>query len=205
MARDGFMKIFWGFLLVFLDFRFNRFDIFPDFLGYILITWGLSILAPMHQRFDKAKIYAGIMIVFSLIDLVQIKAKGEAEFILFLINTMQIILNLIMVWNICQGIIELANTAQNQNLAEKANFRRNLYMAVMIIVLCCCTFTLFTGDIETLLAIPLVILGLIAMILIVELMLRAARELPGKVLSPEQEAISEENTSTNPSRQQTVD
>ncbi|WP_236707942.1 hypothetical protein [Brevibacillus choshinensis] len=33
----GLSKVFWGILLVFLDFRFNGFDVLPDFIGFIRI------------------------------------------------------------------------------------------------------------------------------------------------------------------------
>ena len=37
-----FGQVFWGLLLVILDVTINRFDILPDFIGYILVAVGLG-------------------------------------------------------------------------------------------------------------------------------------------------------------------
>lgn len=63
----GFMRIFWGLLFVALDIRFSSIDlILPDFVGYILIASGLSLLAPHNKWFRTARVLAIILIFVSL-------------------------------------------------------------------------------------------------------------------------------------------
>ena len=72
MRREGFMSIFWGLLFVILDIRIGSFDlILPDFIGYILIFKGLTVLAPEHGGFRKARVFAAIMFFLSIPSLIE--------------------------------------------------------------------------------------------------------------------------------------
>lgn len=74
----GFNLIFWGLLFVVLDIRISSVDLFlPDFVGYILIAIGLSRLAPHHQWFRTARIFAIILIFVSLTTLVEIAVDAK--------------------------------------------------------------------------------------------------------------------------------
>jgi hypothetical protein len=76
--RAGFIRIFWGLLFVVLDVRINSLDLFlPDFVGYILIVTGLTMLAPYDEWFRRLKPIAMIMIVVSLSDLVEIEVEAK--------------------------------------------------------------------------------------------------------------------------------
>lgn len=69
--NKGFKNLFWGFLLVFLDFRINTFDILLDPIGYILIFSGLQTLVHHFELKSSGKfasILAGILIVLSIPD-----------------------------------------------------------------------------------------------------------------------------------------
>jgi hypothetical protein len=83
MRREGFMKIFWGLLFVVLDIRIDSIDfILPDFIGYILIVKGLSLLAPEHRGFRKARVFALIMIFVSIPSIIEMKIDSkEATFL----------------------------------------------------------------------------------------------------------------------------
>jgi len=76
--KVGFNRIFWGLLFVILDIRVNSIDLFlPDFVGYILIASGLSLLAPYDKWFRRARVLAIIMIFFSLTNLVEVKVDSK--------------------------------------------------------------------------------------------------------------------------------
>ncbi|HEX6098869.1 MAG TPA: hypothetical protein VF432_21315 [Thermoanaerobaculia bacterium] len=67
MRRTAFSNIFWGLLFVVLDIRLGAIDlILPDFVGYILIFQGLTLLAPEHHAFRKARVLAAVMVFVSL-------------------------------------------------------------------------------------------------------------------------------------------
>ena len=78
MKKLGFIRIFWGLLFVVLDIRINSIDlILPDFIGYILIVRGLSLLAPEHQWFQRARLFAIIMVFVSIPSLIEMKVDSE--------------------------------------------------------------------------------------------------------------------------------
>jgi len=69
---SGLNNIFWGFILIFLDFKINNFDILPDFLGLIIILIGIGKLTSLSDHFLKAKPFAVISLLISFLDLFQI-------------------------------------------------------------------------------------------------------------------------------------
>jgi hypothetical protein len=76
--RAGFLRIFWGLLLVVLDIRIDSVDlILPDFVGYILIVSGLTPLVQYDKWFRRARVVAFIMIFVSLITFVEVKVDAE--------------------------------------------------------------------------------------------------------------------------------
>ena len=62
-------KMFWGFIVIFLDFRIGGFDIIPDFVGFIMIFQALSELELKNDIFSKARNFAGPMILLSIPDI----------------------------------------------------------------------------------------------------------------------------------------
>lgn len=155
----GFKKIFWGFLFLF-DFRINGIDILPDFVGYILIYLGLDLLVKRSSHFQKAKNLTIPLILISIFDIYQIQAPIGSVFSnrygipIFLFGLIFTILNLIMVFNLCMGIYELARGENDSYLQETALNRWKLYLAFNILFM----FFLFIG-----LAVP----GFLAMLVIV--------------------------------------
>ncbi len=76
MRRKAFIRIFWGLLFVLFDITINSVDlILPDFIGYILIVRGLSLLTPEYRSFRKAKVFGIIMIFVSIPSFFEIDAN----------------------------------------------------------------------------------------------------------------------------------
>lgn len=133
----GFSKIFWGFIFLF-DFRFNGVDIIPDFIGFILIYFGLQKLVEKNNNFELAKNLAFPLIFISVFDIYQIQ-KPENNIITMsgiglIIGVVFTILNLIMVYRICLGISEIANERSENELATKSMNRWTLYLINQIII-----------------------------------------------------------------------
>ena len=159
--------------------------IIPDFVGYILIVIGLGMLSPLHLRFKKARIFAAIMILLSLGDFLKLKdiAFQHGNFTywletLFAITPIGTILDLIMVWHICGGIIELAAASENRHLAQVGTTRRNLYLVLTAIGWCCAfLFVTMPRLISTPVITLLFVFGIVVMCLMMGLMKRASEEL----------------------------
>src|SRR5215468_10329476 len=62
-----FGQIFWGLLLVILDFNIDHVDILPDFIGYILMAVGCGGLVTVSRRFARARVLCWILAVLAVI------------------------------------------------------------------------------------------------------------------------------------------
>ena len=140
----AFGQLFWGFFFVMLSFRINRFDILPDVVGYILIFLGTGALAMHNDRFRAAKnasiplmVLAGIDFIASLggtspqrggIDVPLSNAIGLAV----ILGIATLVLSLLMAYNVCMGIADMAGERGLTDLQREARSRWYLYLAVTI-------------------------------------------------------------------------
>ncbi len=176
----GFSKIFWGFIFLF-DFRFNGVDIIPDFIGFILIYFGLQMLAEKNNNFESAKSLAFPLIFISVFDIYHIQKPGinitTMSWIGLIIGVVFTILNLIMVYRICLGISEMANERSENELATKSMNRWTLYLINQIIIwFISLTSFVFDNTLASL-ALPLIIFALIVYILMLVLFKEAENTL----------------------------
>jgi hypothetical protein len=179
-TERGFRRIFWGLVFVVLDFELNGFNVLPDFLGFVLVTMGLGLLVPLHDRFRQARILAALLIVLSLKDFAVVSGvreppsgfDGWTAFGIFVD-----VFDVAMVWLLCGGIVELARECDAPVLADVAATRRGLYLGLTIIAWVA-DHTLKDAPVPPIaLHLGIGILSLVVMILLMGLMLRAAREL----------------------------
>lgn len=103
--------IFFGLVLTFVDFFINQFDVFPDFIGYALILAGVHQLSQMSGYFSKARIFAAIMLVYSLSDLFHLKTiTVEWEFFSVLLvaaNLFLVFMPIYFLYLITRGVGDL--------------------------------------------------------------------------------------------------
>ena len=180
-TERGFRRIFWGLLLVVVDFRLSGFDILPDFIGFAIIAVGLGLLVPLNPRFQTAKIMAMILVVLSLASLIEFPATDGAQGFhpgWFAFGLLVTVLDIVMIWQLCGGIIDLAREEGLDDLATRASTRRGLYVGLHLVtyVLILITLDAPKGDLAPL-AIGLLIFAVVVVCLLMGLMLRAAREL----------------------------
>lgn len=177
----GFAKLFWGLLLVFLDFRVNGFDVLPDIIGFILVYSGLSMLAEEHARFLQAKKITVPLLVLSILDLIpgqlQISVTEPASLLGFLLAAVATVLNLLLLYYICQGIGELARAEEQHELVNKAGVRWQYFLWVSIAGLALLPIAMGAAGVAALFAIPIAILGLISYILLLALIREADQRL----------------------------
>ena len=108
--------IFFGWLLVFLHFRINGFDLLPDFIGYGLIFAGCRQLSSLSHYFNKTKVIAAFMCLFHFSELLQLKTITiENEFFMIFIVMFDIALMLVpllMMYLITKGISTIEEDRQ---------------------------------------------------------------------------------------------
>lgn len=139
---QAYRKVYYGLMLILLDFRIGTLDILPDFIGYIFVVVGLGILAEKSQHFAKAKFFASILVITSLFDLVQVTKEvvqppqqtgffitPSVSSIPFLVFTLIAgLIRLAMVYYMCEGIWEAALKAEEPELAARAEYCKKIYL-----------------------------------------------------------------------------
>jgi hypothetical protein len=120
-----FAQIFWGLLLVLLDFRINRVDLFPDFLGYILVAIGCRELANVSRHFATANTFAWVSVGLALLGF--LLSRGVAQ----VFGLVALAVDCAMMWFLLGGIMELALARQRADLAQRASNRRIAYVVIM--------------------------------------------------------------------------
>lgn len=145
MVTTAMARLFWGFLFTMVDFRINRFDIFIDVVGYLLVVLACNTLKGFSRRFGVSFTIAIPMLVLSVLELfrfggVDLSIAGTrpvdptgsvvAATVGFLI--VMFFLDLVMVYNICAGIWEMAEERGRRELASEAHSRWILYLAMAI-------------------------------------------------------------------------
>ena len=179
----NFKKIYWGFIF-FVDIRMQNFDILPDVIGYILIFIGLSGLSQKNRKFEIAKWSSIPLIILSLGDfyrspnlLNNYVIPSTNIPVLYLVI---VVINLILIYNLCYGISEEAKKLNLFNLEigsiRKWKFYFKCHCVTAVIFLLC-------GGNENMLIwliIPVGLAYLVAYLSMIELMDTASKELEVK-------------------------
>ena len=65
--------IFWGGLICVLDFKINEFDLLNDFVGMIMITWGVIEVSKVkvHDHYSMAMLFVKILAVLTSLQALQ--------------------------------------------------------------------------------------------------------------------------------------
>ena len=121
-----FAQLFWGLLIVTLDFRIIVFDVLPDGIGYLIIAAGCYGLNATSSRFSSAWILCLLLALLWLTDFVHL---GEISIILDLVSRL---VNCAMIWQLLGGIAGYAAERKRSDLAQRATNRRLAYVAMMV-------------------------------------------------------------------------
>ena len=121
-----FSQLFWGLLLVILDFSINGFDLLVDGVGYLIVAAGCRGLSPLSMKFATARTLCFVLAVAWLLGFA---VHGELAVAYGLVT---MIVNCAMIWQLLGGIGEFAMLRQRQDLADRAGNRRVAYVAIMV-------------------------------------------------------------------------
>lgn len=138
MRKNGFQWLFWGFLFVMLSFSINNFDILPDIVGYILFAVGFSKLSNESSFFLKAAKYNIVLIILSIprifnssipITNFTFTISALIAMILFIVY---IIFNLLTIYNLFQGIQDMARQKEKRFLELEAGEKWSQFLFLQI-------------------------------------------------------------------------
>jgi len=149
----GINRIFIGGLFIFLSFRFNGFDVIPDFVGYIFILSGLNALEEYSPLFKKAKILAAISFLLSFSSIYQVTYPlGETPRWLYFytptVGLATMLLHIALHYYIIYGIIALAESAGKENIQYNGRITFKVYCASRVIGFAVNIFALFLGAMQ---------------------------------------------------------
>ncbi|PKM62546.1 MAG: hypothetical protein CVU97_04730 [Firmicutes bacterium HGW-Firmicutes-21] len=122
LDMHGLKKVFIGLLIIIFDLRANGFNIIPDIIGYIFIMSALNSLGQYNIKFRKAKTFAAYLIFMSVFDLYKINIYTESTFLIvffILWSLLYLVLDLILIYYICDGTRQIAIEYNEQGIADK--------------------------------------------------------------------------------------
>ena len=143
--------MFWAFLF-FIDFRIGMDDVYidvlPDFVGWALIASALTWILGLAPEIRGIRALANWLVLLSIFDLVEIRLllgwSGNITLwvaLTFVVTIATTILDLIVIWRLCEVIMEMASAVGNGVMRDRAGFRRKLYVGSGIAVTLLVTIT----------------------------------------------------------------
>jgi hypothetical protein len=177
-----FGKLFWGFLIVFVDIRINGFDLLIDLVGYVLVVLGLGELARRNQNFNRARPYATVLLVLSALDLFTRTPTGNSRLddglfgspgLAIAFAVALAFVNLMLVYLVCRGIGEMARQASATDLADLSQTRWFFFLATYVASTLLIVGAFASPESLLSLVVVSVIASLVAAILILGLIRRA--------------------------------
>ncbi len=126
-------KIFWGLIFVLLDFNVGRFDIIPDFVGYVLIALGIGeLMKHGYRSLEREQKLTYVMIVISLAIYPISAGSGRIQTgLMNIINLVMLILSIMIIWGIISWVLD-AEQLTGRNF--RGAHLQNRYRLVVILM-----------------------------------------------------------------------
>jgi hypothetical protein len=118
-------QIFWGLALVAVDLKLGRFDVLPDFAGYILVALGAAGLGDWSRQFPLAKLASWAMAGFSL---ALALFTGSFVKILWLAS---LVVDGLALWLLLGGFIDFARSQNRLDWIQWGSLGRRAYVALL--------------------------------------------------------------------------
>jgi len=118
-------QIFWGLILVALDFTINGFDVLPDFVGYALVAIGSAGLTGVSRRFSAACVMAWILAGVSIALLL---LRGDP---VYAVAWAASALDVAAMWFLLGGLMDIAKMYREPGLAGQLSGCRIAYLILV--------------------------------------------------------------------------
>jgi hypothetical protein len=131
MVYEGFRKIFWGFILVFIEIHLMVIDILPDPFGYYLIFSGIH-LVNNHFGFSNKGKHVALGLVFLSLPTLFIQNQSVVQMSTSSIYLSLIgILNLVLAFYLFQLMASIAKQREDDSLHKRTTTTFKIYMVLM--------------------------------------------------------------------------
>jgi hypothetical protein len=131
MLYDGFRRIFWGFIFVFIEIHLLVIDFIPDPLGYYLIFSGVN-LVNNHFEVKNNGNHVALGLIFLSIPTLFIENQAVVQMsgaTIYL--SLMGILNLILAYYIFQLMVSIATKWEDKALIQHTTTLFRIYMVLM--------------------------------------------------------------------------
>jgi len=143
---SGIFNLFLGLLLQF-NIVFRGIDVLPDVVGYYLIYKGLKILVTQNTYFQTANKLILPLMVLSVVNLYNFQYHPDILLSisvgLDIVKTLVFALNMVVVYNLYKGTIEVVTSNNDRFLARNLQQRLYLYLGVSGVFLLLSIVSLF--------------------------------------------------------------
>lgn len=142
MYESGYNKIFIGMLFIIFDLNLGLINILPDFIGYMFIYAGLSILTPQNRIFQKGKMTALILVILTIKNIIYYPNNNllagevrDVRLIPMIIDSSVAVINLYLIYIISKGIYELCKERGLEEYGKVIEYRWKFYFIVSLIAM----------------------------------------------------------------------
>lgn len=118
-------QVFWGLVIVAIDFHLGRFDVLPDFAGYVLVSLGAAGLVGWSKHFQSARLLSWILVPASASVMV---FQGGLLKLSWILN---VALDGALMWFILGGVMAFANSRSRPEWASRASICRRAYLGLL--------------------------------------------------------------------------
>lgn len=175
--RQSLRRLGWGLVFPILDLHVGHFDVFPDFIGYIMILVALNQLGTGVGGFKPASMLAAVLLLLSLPQLVikasiDINELTSAPLGMYVFIQGSVVLHAMLVYFIVRGLYTIAKPIAPPELLDALVSRLRLYMVLVAAQLIFYPFLLNFGEDLAVLFLLIGIVMLIAEILLIRIPFR---------------------------------
>lgn len=142
MYESAYNKLSWGMVFIIFNINLGPINILPNFIGYLLILSGLSVLSEQHPAFEKGKIPAGILVIITLKDIINFGTVNSLQGVvpagnlwLSALGAVEQLLSLYVIYIICRGIYLVAEARGLEQLMDSSKARFYFYLFINAIIL----------------------------------------------------------------------
>lgn len=168
MPRQSYSLFFWGLLVAILDIHLGDFDVLPDFVGYLLISWAAARISSTSPAFRKAIWPAAALAVLDVFG--YFAARDEFRFL----GEVGTILDCILIWLLLGAVAIDCAAHGHRDLVASAHSRRRWYVGISLGMYVVLFFTSGSPGLSTVLVVVGAITVLVLLVLVLSL-LRTAR------------------------------
>jgi hypothetical protein len=120
-------QIFWGLAIIAVDIRAGRFDVLPDFVGYILVALGAAGLVGWSAQFQTVRLLSWVLVGFPVALMI---FSGSILKLIWLVN---VVLDGALMWFLLGGIMAFSESRSRKEWISQASTYRWAYAGLLAV------------------------------------------------------------------------